>query len=333
MDYNYNNRDNRRNQNANRRRVQSVQDMIGPSERGSYAQSSRNRNRNRSMSYETSEFSGGIDSIAGVIFAALLCVCVLVAILFHTSGAGRTGGYYPLNIFTINGVLNEAYAGLPGAPKEDTTVASPALPSNAAATDPSAAAPSAAAPAAESTQVATGVTGAAMLLDAGSGVDGYTEAENYAELLTQLDSAMAAGDANFIGSKIGYTDDTTGSTLGFPQSVVEHFASFMEANPDKRQTFLDTIKDDAKYAGMSGTAHIVNLPMIRYKVTTDYDDTTFSFSGFSEQTINANQEATVAPMLPCMYTVTATCPSWEQPIEGQLEATFGENLEVNFGTN
>jgi hypothetical protein len=172
-----------------------------------------------------------------------------------------------------------------------------------------------------------------MLLDAGGGVDGYTEAETYAELLTQLETALTSGDVNFIGSKIGYTDDSTGSILGFPQSVVEHFASFMASNDEKRQAFLDTIKDDTKYAGMNGTAHIVNLPMIRYKVTSDYDETTFSFSGFSEQTINANQEATVSPMLPCMYTVTATCPSWEQPIEGQLEATFGENLEVNFGKN
>ena len=336
MDYrnNYNNRDYRRSSSSgNKRRAQSVQDVLSPADRGGSRSSSRNRSRSRTGSYETTEFSGGIDSIAGVIFVVLLCVCVLVAVIFHTSGAGRTSGYYPLNVFTINGILNDSYAGLPGVSQAEQAE----IPENADSAAAAAAVASAAAsaPTTDSTTevAATGVTGAAMLLDAGGGVDGYDEAQSYADLMTQLEQALATGDANFIGSKIGYTDDSTGTTLGFPQSVVEHFASFMAANEDKRQSFMDMIRDDAKYDGLNGTAHIVNLPMIRYKVTTDYDDTTFCFSGFSEQTINANQEATVSPMLPCMYTVTATCPSWEQPIEGQLEATFGENLEVNFGTN
>ena len=333
MDYrNYNNRDYRKNANNNRRRVQSVQDMISPNDRHASNHSARNRSRQRTGSYETAEFSGGIDSLAGVIFVALMATCVLVSIIFYTTGAGRKTGYYPLDVVTINGVLNDAYAGRPGAPSESDL---PTAPSSASA---AAANPAGTAASTESTEpvaqtAATGITGAAMLLDAGGGVEGYPEATSYAELLTQLEGALESGDANFIGSKIGYTDDSTGSALGFPQSVVEHFAQYMAENPDKRQGFMDTIRDDAKFAGMNGTAHIVNLPMIRYRVTTDYDETTFRFSGFSEQTINANQEATVAPLLPCMYTVTAKCPSWAQPIEGQLEASFGENLEVNFGTN
>ncbi|MBO4901163.1 MAG: hypothetical protein J5518_00020 [Lachnospiraceae bacterium] len=338
MDYNRynNNRDYGRNA-GSKRKVQSVQDMMGPSGSSMNNHSSRNRSRNRTGSYEPSEFTGGIDSIAGVAFVVLLGVCVLASILYYIAGAGARGGYYPLNIVTINGVINDSYAGLPGAPAVETPIAdslpAPGTPEASALAGANSQTTLPATTADEAATPATTSNGAAMLLDAGAGVDGYTEAGSYAELLTQLDTAMAAGDMNFIGSKIGYTDDSTGSTLGFPQSVVEHFASFMAANPDKRQAFLDSIQDAEKYAGMSGTAHIVNLPLIRYKVTTDYDDTTFSFSGFSEQTINANQEATVAPMLPGMYTVTATCPAWAQPIEGQLEATFGENLEVNFGTN
>ncbi|MBR6451652.1 MAG: hypothetical protein IKS87_03015 [Lachnospiraceae bacterium] len=329
MDYgNYNyNRNGGRGGN-NRRRVQSVQDVMNPSAGRGRSQSARNR-RSHTGSYETASFTGGIDTLASVIFVSLLCICLLVSILSYIKST-RTDKHYPLDIVTINGVLNDAYAGLPGVPTGDETPApGGTTPVSADASAAVAAATEASAP----TQAATGVTGAAMLLDAGSGVEGYPEAASYSELVTQLDQALAAGDVNFIGSKIGYTDDATGGTLGFPQSVVEHFASFMAANADKRQGFIDMIQDADKYAGMSGTAHIVNLPLIRYKVTTDYDETTFSFSGFSEQTINANQEATVAPMLPCMYTVTATCPSWAQPIEGQLEATFGENLEVNFGTN
>ncbi len=335
MDYrNYNNRDYRRNpgNSNNKRRVQSVQDMISPNDRRAQNHSARNRSRQRTGSYETAEFSGGIDSLAGVIFVVLMAICILSAVIFYKTGGGRKTGYYPLDVVTINGVLNDAYAGRPGAPSDSDL---PPAPSGAStvASNPAgnAASEGSAEPVAQT--AATGVTGAAMLLDAGGGVEGYPEATSYAELLTQIESALEAGDINFIGSKIGYTDDSTGSALGFPQSVVEHFVQYMTENPDKRQGFMDTIRDDAKFDGVNGTAHIVNLPMIRYRVTTDYDETTFSFSGFSEQTINANQEATVAPLLPCMYTVTAKCPSWAQPIEGQLEASFGENLEVNFGTN
>ncbi|MBQ7581936.1 MAG: hypothetical protein IJU25_03870 [Lachnospiraceae bacterium] len=327
MDYNNYNYNNRRSGNNNKRRAQSVQDMMNPS--ASARRSSRSRSHSRSGSYEPNDFSGGIDSLAGVIFIVLLCICVMAAILFYRNT--RTSGYYPLNVVTINGVINEAYAGMPGAPSDaaDQPLSTPSS-GNAAGNTVSPTLPDTTV---EPVSLATGVTGAAMLLDAGGGVEGYPEAASYAELLTQLETALSSGDANFIGSKIGYTDDSTGTTLGFPQSVVEHFASFMAANADKRQAFLDTIQDADKYAGTNGSAQIVNLPLISYKVTTDYDETTFSFSGFSEQTINANQEATVSPMLPCMYMVNATCPSWAQPIEGQLEATFGENLEVNFGTN
>ncbi len=326
--YNYNNNYNKRGGRDNKRRVQSVQDMVNPSQ-ASRSQSSRARSRSRAGRYETSEFSGGIDSLASVIFVVLLCICLMAAILFHKNT--RKSGYYPLDVVTINGVINDAYAGMPGAPSADAS----AQAASPAGTNPAPASTASDVTAAASTpsQAATGVTGAAMLLDAGGGVEGYPEAASYTELLTQIDQALAAGDATFIGAKIGYTDDSTGTTLGFPQSVVEYFTTYMQSNPDKRQTFMDTLQDSEKYAGQNGTATIVSLPLISYKVTTDYDETTFGFSGFSEQTINANQEATVSPMLPCMYTVMATCPAWAQPIEGQLEATFGENLEVNFGTN
>lgn len=332
--YNYNN-----NRKKNPRRVQSVQDMMNTSPNmGGYNNSARNRARSRSGSYEAPSYSGGPDSIAGVFFTILLCVCVLVSLLAYRSGHNKASYHYPLDVVTMSGVLTDIYEAKLGTSSGTysadagtaTSVDGSTAYSETATSDFST---ENAAAAATPITPATGISGAAMLLDVGGGVEGYTEAGSYSELISQLEGALVAGDATFIGSKIGYTDDATGSILGFPQSVVEHFASFMAGNDDKRQTFLDSIQDADKFSGMSGTAYVVNLPLIKYKVTTDYDSTTFSFSGFSEQTLNANQEATVSPMLPCMYTVRATCPSWAQPIEGQLEATFGENLEVNFGTN
>lgn len=328
-DYNrdYNNRKRNTGYNANSsRRVQSVQEMMNPAPSSSgYNNSARNRAKSRTGSYEAQSFSGGLGSIAGVIFAGLLFVCLLASLLAYRSNYSRAAYHYPLEVATISGVLTDIYEEKLGSPA-DNYVGDPGSVSDFAGTDLAGTAPS-------PVSTATGISGAAMLLDVGAGVDGYSEAANYSELVSQLDGALAAGDVAFIGAKIGYTDEATGSILGFPQSVVEHFASFMAANTEKKDSFIASIQDADKYSGMSGTAYVVNLPLIKYKVTTDYDATTFSFSGFSEQTINANQEATVMPMLPCMYTVSATCPSWAQPIEGQLEATFGENLEVNFGTN
>lgn len=338
-DYNYS-RDYNPNRKKNPKRVQSVQDMMNTSNTaGRYNNSTRNRTRSRSGSYEAQSYSsGGMDQIAGVIFAILLCVCLLVSILAYKGGHRKSQYHYPLEVVTMSGVLTDIYEAKLGNPSSsysgDTGSALPGTTdsdmtgdnASAFATDANAATPTPVTP-------ATGISGAAMLLDVGGGVDGYTEATSYSELLTQLDGALTAGDTAFVGSKIGYTDDATGSIMGFPQSVVEHFTSFMAGNTDKKESFLASIQDADKFSGMSGTAYVVNLPLIKYKVTTDYDATAFTFSGFSEQTINANQEATVSPMLPCMYTVRATCPSWAQPIEGQLEATFGENLEVNFGTN
>lgn len=337
MDYNnYNYNRDYNNRRKPQKRVQSVQDMMNTSPNaGGYNNSARSRARSKTGSYEAAQYSGGIGSIAGVIYVALLCICLLVSILAYRSSNNKAAYHYPLNVVTMNGVLTDIYEAKAGgaggsfAGETDT-----ALPGDLGGTLPSGdvSADSASASAMPVTP-ATGISGAAMLLDVGGGVDGYTEATSYSELISQLQDALASGDTNFIGSKIGYTDDATGSILGFPQSVVEHFASFMAANSDKRETFIASVQDADKFSGMSGTAYVVNLPLIKYKVTTDYDDTSFTFSGFSEQTINANQEATVSPMLPCMYTVTATCPAWAQPIEGQLEATLGENLEVNFGTN
>ena len=338
MDYNNYNRDYNNNRKKNQRRVQSVQDMMNTSNNpGGYNNSTRNRTRSRSGSYEAQSYVGGSNQIAGVIFTILLCVCLLVSILAYRAGHNKAQYHYPLEVVTMSGVLTDIYEAKLGtsSPTYSDGLSSDTSDLGAEGLGNSTNLLGSGIEGQEATPVtaATGISGAAMLLDVGGGVGGYTEASSYSELLSQLDGALAAGDTTFIGSKIGYTDDATGSILGFPQSVVEHFASFMAANADKRETFLSSVQDADKFSGMSGTAYVVNLPLIKYKVTTDYDSTAFTFSGFSEQTINANQEATVAPMLPCMYTVTATCPSWAQPIEGQLEATFGENLEVNFGTN
>lgn len=287
---------------------------------GGYSNSSRDRSIDRNVSrggsYNAPESFGTIDQIAGIVFTSILCICLIISVASYSSKL-RAGSFnYPLNVVTINGLLNDIY--------EDNfsgSASSGAYSQGSSGSDGGGLL----------TQTAT-VTGASMLLDAGGGVVGYGMVTSYPELLTQLDGAMAAGDYVFVGAKIGYIDENK-MLAGYPQSVVEHFTTYMAANPDKRQGFLEMISDADKYSGTNGSAIVVALPLIKYRVTTNYAQTSFTFSGFSEQVINPNQEATIAPMMPCMYEVVATCPEWAKPVEGTLEATFGENLEVNFGSN
>ncbi len=324
MDYNKYNYDYNNDFKKKKRKAQSVQEMMSVSPRPSvHHTSSRTRSRTRTDHYEAPSFSGGVGQSAGVIFYIILKLYLLITLLNYNAITKKKTYRYPLNVVSVNGVLNDIYENNYASAQTDATGAVESA--TQAAPTP--------VPMNDLITASDGVSGVAMLLDAGGGVDGYTEAANYSELLTQLGEAMSKGDDTFVGSKIGYIDETTGSHLGYPQSVVEHFTSYMAANSDKRQAFLDTIGSAEQYSATNGSAIIVALPKITYKVTTDYDGTSFTFSGFSEQTINANQVAAVEPMLPCMYSVHATCPSWAKPVEGTLEATFGENLEVNFGTN
>ncbi len=327
MNYNDYNYDYNSDYKKKKRKAQSVQDMINSSpSSGKNRNSSRSRSRSRMESYEAPSLSGGLGQSAGVIYCVLLGLCLMAALLNYRSVHKNSAYHYPIHVVTVSGVLSDIYGG------QSETASVPQTPTAAEGEEGVTPAPTPV-PMNDMITATEGVSGAAMLLDAGGGVDGYSEAATYSELLTQLDGALSAGDVTFVGSKIGYTDDATGSHLGYPQSVVEHFVSYMAANSDKRQLFMDMIGDDSKYSATNGAAIIVALPLIKYAVTTSYDETTFSFSGFSEQTINSNQAASVQPMLPCMYYVKATCPSWAQPVEGNVEATFGENLQVNFGSN
>ncbi|HOO28773.1 MAG TPA: hypothetical protein PLU43_09930 [Lachnospiraceae bacterium] len=286
--------------------------------------------------YKPMTRTGGFQDFAWIIFSSILVVCIIITCIVYSRQAKASNYTYPLDVVTMTGVLNTIYeADTQTAASADSTQTDSAADTgqtDAASTDGTQTdGTQTDAAAADSTQTAT--SGASMVLDSGEGMTGYTEAASYTELLSQLEGALAAEDSAFVGSKLSYKDETSGALTGYPQSIVEYFTSYMAANSDKRTLFMESIQDEATYAGQNGTAYVVVLPVIQYTVKTSYDNTTFSFSGFSEQTINTNQTATVSPMLPCMYTVTASNAEWEQVLTSEMEAKFGENLELNFGVN
>ena len=165
-------------------------------------------------------------------------------------------------------------------------------------------------------------TGASMILDGGQGLSGYDAATSHAELVTQLESALAANDYAFVGMKLAYKDDY-GDLTGYPQSVVSYFTEYMSTNADKRSEFIAKIKDES-FSATNDSAYIVVLPVIRFTVNMAYDETTVSVPGFGDQVVNAGQSAVIKPLLPCMYSVTLSNAQWSAPVTKEIETNLDE---------
>ncbi len=173
-------------------------------------------------------------------------------------------------------------------------------------------------PDAESSQT----SGASMVLDGGQGMEGYEEAASHEELVAQLDSALAAADYSFAGMKLAYKDDY-GELKGYPQSVVSYFTDYMSANTEKRNEFINKIKDQS-FSGSNNSALVVVLPVIKFTVNMAYDNTTVSVPGFGDQVVNSGQSAVIKPLLPCMYSVTLSNDQWNAPVTKELETNLDE---------
>ena len=295
---------------------------------------------------------GLVESLSGVnayIFVGILVICLLISVIaYGTAHKGKSKVYViPKEMVTYNGLFKDVYDNAvqgklskpAGAALDEDGSELPAPPKAAgeqsgetgddAASDTGAADGSGSAAGAPGGGASEGTTsGATMVLDSGAGVDGYTQAESYNELLTQLEKAIAAGDTAFVGSKIGYADDS-GSIKGYPQSVVDHFVTYMSTNSDKRSALLSELAND-KYSAQEEGVFLVKFPLIKFVVNMGYDGTTISLSGFTDQEVNAGQSADIAPLLPCMYTLTISNPAWAEPVTRDIEANVNETtISIN----
>lgn len=268
----------------------------------------------------------GILDYAWIAFAAILGICVLVTVLVYNSNAYKREGYsYPTYVFTMNGVLNQihddyAKGGL-GSSYKSQAADNPEeeIDKESLLGDVTN----------ESTLPNT-TTGATMTLDTGSTYGDYSIATSYDELMTQLSKALESNDFGFVGMKLAYSDETSGDLIGYPQSVVEHFTQYMSENADKRETFLNEIKDEDTYMVKNQSAYLVKLPILKFTINMGYDNTTLSISGFSDKQMNAGQSAVVSPMLPCMYTITVSTDGGSQSSDVECDMSEG-NLQVNIG--
>ncbi|MBR4573293.1 MAG: hypothetical protein IKO16_00115 [Lachnospiraceae bacterium] len=279
--------------------------------------------------------SGGILDYAWIAYCVVLSIALTTAVIAYVHGVGksREGIYYPNNVFTINGVVKDIFAdyrngGLGSAHNSASstqTAQADAAAENTASTDNDALLGQT-----STSSVPNSTTGATMTLDVGDSTGSYPEAASYEELLTQLDSALAAKDIDFVGSKLSYEDEESKTLIGYPQSVVEHFTQYMADNSDKRETFLAGIKDESEFSAKNGSAYLVKLPLLQFTINMGYDQTTISISGFSDQTMDSGQSAIVSPLLPCMYTIHAETAKGSQTSEVECNMNEG-NLKINIG--
>lgn len=307
----------------------------------SYTGNSEGQGRKRSA-YVAKSYSTPIDDYGFPIYCGLLALAVMVTLLASGLKPRNKTYTYPLNVFSMTGVINTAYEHSLGFAPTKNLADEYSLGTSSESNDEAEAeqGKKTVEAAGEGDLNVLGDDAKAVSLDDGTMTfPGYSQAADHAELVSQIEAALAANDFEFVGSKIAYEDENTGSLNGYPLSLVKHFCTYMSTNADKRSSFISTIGSD-EYAGTSGTANVIKLPVMKFTVkmgesteTFVLDNTIVSVSGFSDVIVNGNQQAAIYPLLPCMYTVTLTNNAWPTHDQSQeIEATLGEgNLEIKVG--
>lgn len=293
--------------------------------------------------YVAKSYSTPLDDYGWIIFSALLGFAVFVTLLASGLKPRNKSYSYPLNIFSMTGVINTAYEhalGFAPVNNNDSNTDSSQVVADETPADPDAGLKTVEAANPNDLNTLGDDANAVVLDDGTNPVAGYTPAASHSELVTQIESALAANDFGFIGSKIAYENENSGELAGYPLSLIKHFTEYMATNADKRSSFISTIGAE-EYSATNGSAMLIKLPVMKFTVkmgeSTDtfvLDNTVVSVSGFSDVIVNGNQQAAIYPLLPCIYTVTLTNNAWPTPSQSQeIEATLGEgNLEIKVGT-
>ena len=291
-------------------------------------------------SFAAQGFMTGLAGFSVYIYAGILVLCLVIALIVYGSSHKGTGGKkysIPTDMVTYTGVFRNIYEKASSGSLGGSTASAGVLYDDDGTVVPAAPTAVGEVPGAGTDSTANGDTvsssdgstsGATMELDSGEGTSGYSQAESYNELLNQVESAIAAGDTDFIGRKFAYEDED-GNLKGYPQSVVDHFVTYMSTNSDKRDSLMMELSND-KYQGQNEDAFVVKFPYIKFVVNMGYDDTTISLPGFADQVVNAGQSADIAPLLPCMYTLTISNPEWSEPVTRDIEANVNEaTISIN----
>lgn len=301
-----------------RRRTKSVQDMYGigldtrPSSRASSSA--------RTMSYSNYTYkgdNGGSNGGIGLtIFGGLLVVAIIVSCVFYYLNSNKEPFVYPTDVLTISGVLTDIYGG-----QTTAAVGDVAADAGAETTDP--------ATMGQTTE--PGTTDPAAVNPAGAATSAYPEATSHEELLTQIDSALAAGDTSFITTKF-LCKDTEGSYIGYSIETINAFVAYMMANPDKRAAFIASVADANVYSTLNQEVYYLTLPKIVFSINIGYADTTVSTSTFPDVVVDGTETLEQGPLLPMIYKFTVSNATWKEPASQDIEVTLDKAvIGINIG--
>lgn len=269
--------------------------------------------------------SGGLMDYSWAVFAGILVVCLIVAMIGYSKSINNVNGYRcPTYMLTMHGIINDIH-------EEYVSggLGSRYRASNLEPTEEQKAGMLGDTEGSSSSTPNT-TTGATMALDAGTADTSYGSMGSHEELLTALDAALAAGDSAFVGSKLCYQEEEGGTLLGYPQSVVEIFTTYMKDNADKRANFIAEVKSE-DHSARNGDAYLVKIPLLKFTINMGTDNTTLSISGFSPLSMNAGQTAVVSPILPCMYSIDAQTDGKASHIDVPASMSEG-NLQISIGS-
>lgn len=154
--------------------------------------------------------------------------------------------------------------------------------------------------------------------------DGFSQAESYEEMLSQLKEAIASGNIGFVSKHFVYEDDK-GIVKEYPTEIVNYFVSYMSDNLDTCYDLLKILNND-KYKGQNAQGYVVKLPLMKFIINIGYDNTTVSVSGFSDTIVNSGQSADVMPLLPCVYELRLSNPNWTETVVNKIEPNLDDPI-------
>ncbi len=300
-----------------KRRTKSVQDMYGI---GLDTRPSARTSGVRTMSYSNYTYKGDKGGANGgiglTIFGALLVVAIIVSCIFYFVQSNKKPFVYPTDVLTISGLLTDIYNGQTLQSTGDTMM-------NASTTDPTV-----------SGQTTTpGTTDPAAAIDpaASQVASAYPEAASHEELLTQIDSALAAGDTSFITTKF-LCKNPDGSYTGYSIEAINAFSAYMSANPDKRAEFIASVADANTYSTVNQEIYYLTLPKMVFSINIGYADTTVSITSFPDVVVDGTEVLEQGPLLPMVYKFTVSNATWKEPSSQDIDVKLDKAvIGINVG--
>lgn len=238
-----------------------------------------------------------------ILFGVLLGMAVLCTCLY-VKGQNDRSMTFPSEAVTIDGVVTDVYLGKNGI---SHTVSTDSIqPSKTASV-------SGATVSSESVSQISVSQGMVLNQEAS-----FTEAANYSQLITQIQSAIETGNINFLKEKLRFKNGDN-KYDSYDDSHLGKFVEYLTANTGEKEAFINTIAGGAVYSATVDGKYIVALPIVSFAITSDMENTTITLDNFEGAVIGTKDVFTRGPLLPMEYKVTAENSGWPEKQEKKVK--------------